>query len=246
MKCANCGAELQEGREECVACLQPIRRPGLLKRLFSWMRSAIATKPAGTATRQVVSRQIERRVVFQSPIPPELQGRIRKMLVDQQDSEGPVGAPIELQEGESAAPLLLTSNDLTPEAQAPIGHCIAGRGVTVFQKVALGEWSGTPGQSQAAIELPPELRNLLSGLFANTPGEKVRETITFRDESGQQRTFHSLEDIPPELRAQLDKVLVNVQGPIPANLMGMEQITPPDTSQIRLSGYTHRDRHHTP
>lgn len=51
-------------------------------------------------------------------------------------------------------------------------------------------------------ELPPEVRALLQGT-----GKGGETLITYRDSSGQEQTYRSIDDLPPEVREKFRQVL---------------------------------------
>jgi len=64
-------------------------------------------------------------------------------------------------------------------------------------------------QSEAAKELGAELPSAIVSKDAPTPGIVVRKEIRvfkFKDASGQEQVYHSLEEMPPEKRALFEKL----------------------------------------
>ena len=89
MTCSSCGMRIPEGQALCPHCRAPVRRPGLLERLFGWLASARKTPTVNvTRTTEIRQERFEivdkdgKRQVYHSldEVPPEFRSKIEEAM----------------------------------------------------------------------------------------------------------------------------------------------------------------------
>lgn len=227
MVCPKCGKVVAVTDQFCSKCFNKLERPTFWRRLGAWFQSAF--KP-GTHTLVTWKNETFRNIdnqgakhVYHSldEMPPDIRATFEKL-----QSETTKG----LDAGQLLSEVL--KGTLKPGT-------IVSR--TDFQEFRIQDETGKEQVYHSLDEMPPELREAYekarpeatkdlevtkeldaewqssSGVSQDTqkPGFIVRkhtEVFRFKDASGKEQVYHSLEEMPPEARALFEKFRGRLQG----------------------------------
>jgi hypothetical protein len=114
-------------------------------------------------------------------------------------------------------------DEMPPEMRARIEQALKDRGagqgpeaetnVTIqwLESVSLSEGKSEIGRTKVVDEIPTELRQQLEQLAS--PHYSGKFTFKFRGPDGRERTYHSLDELPPDARAVYDQLLARNRRP---------------------------------
>jgi hypothetical protein len=198
MDCSHCGALLQEGQRICPACGGAVRKPGFWRRLWQFFSSANATQVNVIRTAQVekftfIDGATGQEKACQSfdEVASQLQAKIKEAKASGQCQifrldEVPPELKKKFEEAlASGKNPLLRPDEIPPEILSKL----------LEEAKSSGNLSFVP-----LNEIPAELRSQVEKAKALKQGT-VKETFSFEGPDGQKHTYHSLEEMPPDIRA---------------------------------------------
>jgi len=177
-RCSKCGAELQEGRDRCPLCGESAKPP-LWRRFLGWFSA-----PGNSSSINIPMLQLK---FGDAPKHFTLAGS-ETVRVKGDTSDAIIHS--EFQELSTTQQSALEGRD----AQAVIRQL-----PETFQE----QIRGRKTVSLTLDDLPPDIREKISAGLQSGSGSPVETaaSYTFRDSSGQEHTYHSIEEMPPDIRA---------------------------------------------
>gem|GEM_PF-1555465 len=238
MVCPKCGKVVAVTDQFCSKCYERLERPSFWRRLGAWFQSAFKPGPIGRAdvpVRQAHTLVLKNNETFQTidrqnvkhvcrsldEMPPEFRSAFEKLKT-------------EATKGLDARQLL---SEVLKGTQKP-GTVVSRED---FQEFRIQDEDGKEQVYHSLDEMPPELREAFekarpeatkelevtkeldaewqssSGVSKDTqkPGFITRKNFQefrFKDSSGKEQIYHSLEEMPPETRALFEKIRGRIGG----------------------------------
>jgi len=209
MNCPECGHPAGETDQFCSKCFARLKPPGLWQKFLSLFRSTGASRPA----RPVIN--IEKRVTIKTA------GEDGQPHEYHSLEEVPPGLRAEIERLESDLMKEKCQSVSFAETSAT-GNVTKSRIVSrkSFQVFKIKDATGQETIYHSLDEVPREKRSQLENLESDAmkeadllsaaaleqakDGQQDISIYTIRDASGQERTYHSLDELPPDLRALVE------------------------------------------
>jgi len=200
MSCPKCGRVVAVTDQFCSGCFAPLRRPTFWRQLVSWFQSK--SNP-GTY-----------------PIDINKTGNFE--IMEKSEDQHAYHNPVEM------------TRELQSKSE-PYVH------TTVIKKTETFKIIGKSGEQHtyhSLAEVPPELRDNCEKLEAEAikellssqpsadgstparPGMTIRQNtmvIKIKDRTGKEQTYHSINEMPPEVRATFEKARAALGNPAPGD-----------------------------
>lgn len=211
MVCPKCGNVVAVTDQFCSRCYERLERPSIWRRLGAWFQSAfkpgVHTLVTSKKERFQTSDRQNVKHVYRSidEVPPQLREAFEKL---QSGSA----------KGLDVSQLL---SELLKGAQKP-GTVVSRKD---FQEFRIQDETGKEQVYHSLDEMPPELREAFEkakpeatteiqltddiSMDTKKPGFIARKNFQefrFKDASGKEQVYHSLEEMPPETRALFEKL----------------------------------------
>ena len=211
MNCPECGNPIAVTDQFCPKCFARLEPPGLWRKLLSLFRSAGQSRPARptisiqkTVTIKTVGEDGQPHEYHSlDEVPPGLRAEIEKLESDVMKEKG--------------KPLSFT--ETSPAGDATTSEIISQKSISIYK---VRDASGQERVYHSLAELPPDIRAQIEKLEPEALNERldsppsdapallsvVKKNVSIfkvKDAQGNERTYHSLDEMPPDIRSLVER-----------------------------------------
>ena len=209
MNCPECGNTVLKTDQFCSKCYARLEPPGLWRKLLSLFQPVVKSKAHILGNQTTVTREtadLDRtRHEYHSldEVPPETNATTEKLEADMAKNEADLSAET-VEESQGARRIISQKSFVVYQIKDATGQ------ERIYHSLDEVPWEKRSQIEKLGSEAMKEANLLASKTFdqaKEASGIIGRKSITVykvKDASGQERIYHSLEELPPEIREMLE------------------------------------------